>query len=125
MHFQRPCLEGDKMIANAALISDTRRLEKRFDCEAKIKWSYFNKNRFFDAKILNCSPNGNYFETPHKIKPGSTILIRLETLLSKIMRFDGPLCLRAVSLVEIKWCKDSSKDGKSYFGVGVRHLDLK
>ena len=113
------------MTVNTALATDKEEWKKRYHCEAKVRWSYFKKGEFYDAKILNCSPNGNYFETPHKIKPGSTILIRLETLLSKIMRFDGPLCLRAVSLAEIKWCKDSSKDGKSYFGVGVRHLDLK
>jgi len=113
------------MIANTALISDGRRLEKRFDCEAKVKWSYFNKGRYFDARILNCSPNGNYFETPHEIKPGATILIRVETFLSKIFRFDDPLCLRTVYLAEVKWCKKSSENGGSYFGVGVRHLDLK
>ena len=113
------------MIANTALISDRRRLEKRFDCEAKIKWSYFNKSRFFDAKILNCSPNGNYFETPHEIRPGATIIIRIKTLLSKNMRSVEPFCLRTVSLAEVKWCKESFKDGDSYSGVGVRHLDLK
>jgi len=113
------------MIANTAFISDTRRLEKRFDCEAKIKWSYFNKSRFFDAKILNFSPNGNYFETPHELKPGATILIRFETLVSKIIRSDDPLCFRTAYLAEVKWCKKSSENGDSYFGVGVRHLDLK
>ena len=113
------------MIANTSLISDERRSEKRFDCEAKIKWSYFNKGRFFDAKILNCSPNGNYFETPHEIKPGSTILIRLDTLFSKSIRCDDPLYLRTVYLAEVKWCKKSSENGDSYFVVGVRHHDLK
>ena len=113
------------MIANTALISDTRRLEKRFDCEAKIKWSYFNKSRFFDAKILNFSPNGNYFETPHELKPGATILIRFENLHSKMIRPDDPLCFRTVYLAEVKWCKKSFENGDSNFGVGVRHLDLK
>ena len=115
------------MIAtNSALISDQRRLEKRFDCEAKIKWSYFNKGRYYDAKILNCSPNGNYFETSHEIKPGTTILIRLDThLAKKNIRSDHPLCLRTVYLAEVKWCKNSSESGDAYFRVGVRHLDLK
>jgi hypothetical protein len=113
------------MIANTALILGKRRLEKRFDCEAKVKWSYFNKRRYFDAKIINCSPNGNYFESPHEIIPGETILIRLENLLSKIIRSDDPLVLRTVYLAEVKWCKKASENGDSYFGVGVRHLDLK
>ena len=113
------------MAANKALETDKRRMEKRYDCEAKIKWFYFNKDRFFDAKILNCSPNGTYFETPHEIKPGATILIRVVNLISKNMRSDDHLCLRTVSLADVKWCRNSSKEGKSYFGVGARHLDLK
>ena len=113
------------MTANKTLVTDARRMEKRYDCEAKIKWSYFNKDRFFDAKILNCSQNGTYFETPHEIKPGVTILIRVENLISKNMRSDEHLCLRTVSLADVKWCRDSSKDGNSYFGVGTRHFDIK
>ena len=113
------------MTVNKALVTDTRRMEKRYDCEAKIKWSYFNKDRFFDAKILNCSQNGTYFETPHEIKPGVTILIRVENLISKNMRSDEHLCLRTVSLADVKWCRDSSKDGNSYFGVGTRHFDIR
>jgi hypothetical protein len=118
-------IEGGKMTANKALVTDTRRMEKRYDCEAKIKWSYFNKDRYFDAKILNCSQNGTYFETPHEIKPGVTILIRVENLISKNMISDEHLCLRTVSLADVKWCRDSSQDGNSCFGVGARHFDIK
>ena len=113
------------MKGDEALVPDKRRMEKRYDCEAKIKWSYFNNGEIFDAKILNCSLNGNYFETPHVIKPGSTILIRLETLLSKCTRSDEPLCLRTISLAKVKWCNNRVEDGDLNFGVGVRHLDLK
>ena len=113
------------MTVNKALVTDTRRMEKRYDCEAKIKWSYFNKGNFYDAKILNFSRNGIYIETPHEIKPRTTILIRAETLLSKNMRSDESLLLRTVFLADVKWCNESSKDGGSNFGVGVRHFDLK
>ena len=113
------------MPANKALVTDKRRMEERYDCEAKIKWSYFNKDRFFDAKILNCSANGTYFETPHEIKPGATILIRVENLVSKNVRSDENWCIRTVSLADVKWCKDSSNLGNSYFRVGARHFDIK
>jgi len=116
---------GAKMIANKALATEKRRVEERYNCEARIKWSYFNKGRFYDAKILNLSRNGIYFETPHEIKPGTTILIRVETLPTNILRSEECLCLRTVSLADVKWCSESSKDGFSNFGVGVRHFDLK
>lgn len=113
------------MIPNITLEKDERRMEERYNCEAKIKWSYFNKSSFYDAKILHFSRNGIYFETPHEIKPGRTILIRVETHLSKNMRPDESLCLRTASLADVKWCNESSKDGGRNFGVGVRHFDLK
>ena len=113
------------MIANKTLATEKRRKEKRYNYEAKIKWSYFNKGSFYDAKILNFSQNGVYFETPHEIKSGRAILIRVETHLYKNMKYHKSLCLRTVSLADVKWCNESSKDGVSNFGVGVRHFDLK
>ena len=68
------------MIPNITLEKDERRMEERYNCEAKIKWSYFNKSSFYDAKILNFSRNGIYFETPHEIKLGRTVLIRVGML---------------------------------------------
>lgn len=109
------------MIPNITLEKDERRMEERYNCEAKIKWSYFNKSSFYDAKILNFSRNGIYFETPHEIKPEATILIRLETLLSKNMGLNDHECLRTVTLGDVKWCNEFFADDVSYFGVGVRH----
>ena len=113
------------MLANKALVPDERRMETRYDCEAKIKWSYFIKGGLFDAKTLNCSPNGIYFETPNEVKSGTTILIRRESFSSKNTESDEPNCLRTVSLAEVKWCRESSNGGDRYFEAGVRHLDLK
>ena len=113
------------MLANKALVPDERRMETRYDCEAKIKWSYFIKGGSFDAKTLNCSPNGIYFETPNEVKSGTTILIRIDSFSSKNIRSDEPNCLRSVSLAEVKWCRESSNGGDRYFGAGVRQLDLK
>jgi hypothetical protein len=111
------------MLANKALAADKeKRMYERYNCEAIIKWSYFNKDKFFDAKIFNFSRNGIYFETSFEVKPRTTIFIRLETFLSKNMRLDDHECLRTVALCEVKWCNELSADGVSYFGVGVRHF---
>ena len=110
------------MMVNKILGTENRRREERYRGEARIKWSYFNKDSFYDAKINNFSQNGIYFETPHKIKPGATILIRLETFNSNDMKSDETLCLRTVSLADVKWCAESIIDGVRNFRVGVRHL---
>ena len=113
------------MIANNSLAADKeKRMYERYHCEATIKCSYFNKDKFFDAKIFNFSRNGIYFETPHEVRPRTTILIHLETLLSKNMRLDDHECLRTVTLGDVKWCNELSADGVSYFGVGVRHCEV-
>jgi len=114
------------MTANKALAADKeKRMHERYNCEAITKWSYFNKETFFEAKIYNFSRNGIYFETAHEVKPGTIVFVRLEALLSKNMRLDDHECLRTVTLGEVKWCNELPADGVSYFGVGVRHCELR
>ena len=114
------------MIADKAFGADKeKRMYERYNCEAIVKWSYFNNDTFFEAKVSNFSRNGVYFETPHAINPGTTIFIRTETLLSNNMTLNELECLRTVSLGEVKWCNEISEDGGIYYQVGVRHHDLR
>ena len=115
-----------KMIANKALAADKeKRMDERYDCEAIIKWSYFNKDRFFNAKILNFSRNGIYVETSHEIKPRTTIFIRVESLLSENTKFNDQGCLSSIFLGEVKWCNELSIGGMSYYRVGLRQCEVK
>ena len=97
------------------------RKDRRHKCEAIIEWSYFNKDICFDARLLNFSESGVYFETGQELKPGSTILLKMK-MVSK-SRFNSldhgrP---RSVSLGEVKWRIDLSESDQSYYGVGVRY----
>jgi hypothetical protein len=115
-----------KVTANKATAEHVeKRMYERYNCEALIKWSYFNQDRFFDAKILNFSRNGFYFETSYEIGPKATIFIRLETLFTKNMRLTEQERLRTVSIAEVRWCHELSKDNLSYYAVGVRHSEVK
>ena len=110
------------MTANKALAEHAeKRAYQRYNCEALIKWSYFNKDRLFDAKIVNFSKAGFSFETSSEIRPHATIFTRLENLFTKNMSLFEHECLRTVSIGEVKWCKELSKDGRRYYVVGVRH----
>lgn len=114
------------MKANNALAEHAeKRMYERYNCEALIKWSYFNQDRFFDAKILNFSKDGCYFETSSAVRPNTTIFIRLENLFTKNISLSEHECLRTVSIGEVRWCKEFSKDGQSYYTVGVRHSDVR
>jgi hypothetical protein len=115
-----------KVTADKALAEHAeKRSYERYHCEVPIKWSYFNHNRFFDAKILNFSRNGLYFETTYEIGPKATIFIRSETLYTKNVSLTQQECLRTVSIGEVRWCHEISKDDMNYYAVGVRHSDVK
>jgi hypothetical protein len=115
-----------KVTADKALAEHAeKRVYERYNCEAPIKWSYFNQNRCFDARILNFSRNGLYFETPYEIGPKATIFIRLETPFTNNESLTEHECFRTVSISEVRWCHEVSKDDISYYAVGVRHSDVK
>ena len=103
----------------------TKKTEKRDDercsCEAIIKWSYFNENTHFDAKILNFSRRGIYLMAEQAIKPGTTIFVRLEILLSDTWGSSNHGWLRTISLGEVKWCKALAINGADHYGIGVRY----
>jgi hypothetical protein len=115
-----------KVTANKALAERAeKRAYQRYDCEALIKWSYLNKDRLFDAKIVNFSKAGFSFETSSEIRPHSTIFTRLESLFTKNMNLSEQECLRTVSIGEVRWCQELSKEGLRYYVVGVRHSDVR
>jgi hypothetical protein len=104
------------------IINNTeKRADVRHDCEAIIKWSYFNKDTYFKAKLLNFSRGGAYIETAHDIKPHATIFIQVEMVLSRKFNSLDYERLRYVSLGEVKWRIDLSENDQSYYGVGVRY----
>jgi hypothetical protein len=114
------------MAANKALAEHAeKRAYQRYNCEALIKWSYFNKDRLFDAKIVNFSKDGFSFETSFEIRPHATIFTRLENLFTKNMSLSEHECLRIVSIGEVRWCQELSKEGQIYYVVGVRHAEAR
>jgi hypothetical protein len=91
-----------KMTANKELAEHAeRRAYQRHNCEALIKWSYFNKGRLFDAKSVNFREDGFSFETFSKIRPHATIFTRLENLFTKDMSSSILKNLRTVSIGEV------------------------
>ena len=114
------------MTANKALAEHAeKRAYQRYNCEALIKWSYFNQDGLFDAKIVNFSKGGFSLETSSEINPHATIFTRLENLFTKNMSLSELECLRTVSIGEVRWCEELSKDGLRYYVAGVKHSWLR
>jgi len=111
------------------MIKDTeKRIDRRHDCDAKIKWTYFNRTTFnygqeifYHARVLNFSKSGLYFETTYPLKPGTILLFRSEAFSRNVSDSEGHTCVRSISLVEIKWCQKFFRNDESYFGIGARY----
>jgi hypothetical protein len=105
-----------------------KRTDKRHECNAKIKWTQFNgisfnyrQEIFYRARVLNFSRSGLYFETKYPLKPGATILFRIEISGYGASNLEDCECLRSISLADVKWCGDLVENGESYFGIGARY----
>lgn len=105
-----------------------KRTDKRHNCNAGIKWRRFNRiefndgqENFYRARALNFSESGLYFESKYPLKPGITILFRIEVSDCRTLNLEGYECLRTISLAEVKWCRDLVKNGESYFGIGAKY----
>ena len=114
-----------KCVTDTAQINN--HMEKRYDercgCEAIVKWSNFNGYMEFDAKIINFSRSGIYIEADRAIKPGTTILVKLEILLSGTWGSSAHGWLHTISIGEVKWCKELVGNNTEYYGIGVRYYD--
>ncbi len=100
-----------------------KRTDKRHRCEASIAWGGFNKKKMFNAKILNYSKDGMYFESDVFFKEGANIYFQMNDFL--FYASDPELCegLRTMSLAEVKWWKDIGGAEDNHFGVGVRYVE--
>ena len=114
------------MTSNSAFTNQIeKRMHERYNCEARIIWSYFNKKGCFLGTILNVGRNGVYFETDKKIEPNTTILLRLEALLSDHRMLSEKNCLQTIALGDVKWRHEFSEENSVYYGAGVRYCRIK
>jgi hypothetical protein len=100
-----------------------KRYDERLSCDAIITWSYFNQTNHFAGRILNFSRSGIYLMADQAIKPGTTIFVRLEILLSDTWGSSNHGWLHTISIGEVKWCEEFAKNGADYYGIGVRYYN--
>ena len=100
---------------------EKKRADKRINCEASIACSYFNKSNTFNAKMLNCSEGGMYFESDSYLKEGTNIFFKVQTCSFGISAPELCNGLRTVSLAEVRWRKEMSSENPFRFGIGVKY----
>jgi hypothetical protein len=100
-----------------------KRTFDRYNQEARLVCTYFNTNKYCQAKMLNYCEGGLYFESEFPFKPRTCIYIRLEEYFP--MASGSPLHdgFRTATLGEVKWCKELSGTESYKYGVGVRYYE--
>ena len=99
------------------------RKNKRYRCKALIDFAYFNKESYFNGKIVNYSQSGVYIESEFEPILGSSIFIRrIKHPPSKNEHPENYQDLKTMAIAEIKWCKKLSGDDGG-FGIGAQYYD--
>jgi hypothetical protein len=109
-------LEGKEVSDNME-----KRASKRHHCEASMTCGYFNRTETSDARIFNYSQGGAYLECPSFFKEKSTVLLRLNQVFSRSSDPETYCTPRAVSLGEVRWCKNIGDEDASYFAMGIQY----
>lgn len=102
------------------MATNCKRAFERFGIEGRITYCLHNTEKYFNAKMVNTSEGGMYFESEVEIQPGSDIYITLEDpspAIQGLAEYDG---YRA----EVMWCRKlyDKETERSYYGVGVRFM---
>jgi hypothetical protein len=103
-------------------VATDRRTSVRPKCTAAIKFSYFNKKRFYDAEILNHSAAGMCFKCNVALLPGATVYIRLKGDPLQGECNTANQVLPSVRLAETKWCKEIPGAIAPNYLIGVKYL---
>ena len=95
--------------------SEEHRAKERVKHKAKILLDNFLNNCCYEAKMLNYSAGGMYFESDYAPLPGSEVNIGI-----KHSPYDsGPDIYRA----QVRWRTSLPQNSKYAYGVGVRYYN--
>jgi hypothetical protein len=100
-----------------------KRAYERHSFTADIVFSYFNKERFYNAQAMNLGTGGMCFKSDLFLLPGATVFIRLTKIHPKCSCTGFWEGLRSVTLAEIKWCRKEPDKEDSDYGVGVKYFE--
>jgi hypothetical protein len=97
------------------------RKNSRHRCNAPIKFSYFNKDDYFNGNIVNYCNRGVYMESEMAPTVGSTIFMRrIGQPADEKAHMVTNRNLRTLAIARIKWCRKLSKHDEKY-GIGVQY----
>lgn len=99
-----------------------QRTDARLPIQAAITYFPFSSQRSFhcSATALNYSRFGLYFESPHPLKIGQYICIRVRQIFEESDSAEIAH-LKTLTLAQVRWCVELGKPFEPRFGTGVKY----
>ncbi len=96
-----------------------KRQFERLDHDAPIVYAYHDSDKFFGAKMCNCSQGGMCFESSYAVKPGLDLYIMMESYTPDAIAsdvYDG-------YLAKVIWCRKTPIEDARIYWVGVKYYE--
>ena len=103
--------------------SKEKRRSIRHHCDGEVILSHIQRQSpRIDARLINFSANGLSFFSHHPLKPGTTIIVRASRERYPNISADAGCQLRTMGLVTIKWCRESTWQGRTIHEMGAVYM---
>ena len=101
--------------------SEERRCVRRYCQRLPLTMSVFNQGAVFQAQMLSYGQDGICAETGHRILPGTSIHLRIDT--REVAEVEKAVLqgLRTTALGEVKWCRPLGQDCQPLYRIGIRY----
>jgi PilZ domain len=106
---------------SAAAPSEERRRACRRPYRLPLTVSVFNQGAVFEAQMVDCGQDGICMETGHRLLPGTSLHVRIDTRQAAGVGKAVSQGLRTTALGEAKWCRALSQNPSSRYHVGIRY----
>jgi hypothetical protein len=103
-----------------------KRNARRYPCQVRVQWSYFNQPGSHAARMVNFSQEGVALEAEQLLINGSSVVMRLDGDPGECRPdcSDAAGCPwpRSMLLGDVKWCRPRSVEDKHppRWGAGIR-----
>ena len=102
-----------------------KRNSPRHEKEASVLCSFLRTDTSdpgYMAKMVNYGGGGMGLESDRVLKPGTSLLCKLQDCSFSSVdskSFEGP---RTISLAEVRWCRELRGFGEPCFGIGIKYI---
>ncbi len=102
--------------------ANEQRNARRYRESALISFSFFNRDHFHSARIVNYGDQGMCFQSDVSLTPGAVVCIRLKSTPRHDTGESHGQGLRSLTLAEAKWCQEVGDETHHHFRIGVQYF---